>query len=162
MINPEAYSQPNQTSEMELFAKTVNCRKPLTMFTKNLGCSSCEYASKTSCVYWKIIIQFFFGRTFIRLQNRCVKKLSLCNQLNYQIHYIYLHIVFFRCNLVTPFCLPRSLSHQILELDYHSTERVILNHQNKSQNNLSNLSTVKIHHELKCGNGSINNFSFFV
>ena len=32
---PEAYSKPSQTSKLELFAKTVNGFKPLTIFAKS-------------------------------------------------------------------------------------------------------------------------------
>ena len=32
--NPEAYSEPSQTSKLELFAKIVNGYKPLTIFAK--------------------------------------------------------------------------------------------------------------------------------
>ena len=37
IANSEAYSEPCQTSNLELFAKTVNC-KLLILFAKNLRC----------------------------------------------------------------------------------------------------------------------------
>ena len=63
-INPGTYSQPSQTSNMELFVKTVNCRKQLTIFAKSslldvlLGC---EYDSETHCACCERIIKFSFG-----------------------------------------------------------------------------------------------------
>ena len=57
---PEAYSEPCQTSKMELFVKMINGWKPLTIFAKSSisdYCQCSEYASTLLLIFNQKVFQ---------------------------------------------------------------------------------------------------------
>ena len=58
LLSVERYSEPSQTSEMELFTKTVNGLKPLTVFAKK---SILDIKFPTVHVSWKLFSGCFIN-----------------------------------------------------------------------------------------------------